>query len=212
MKSSSDTSTPASLSVPTSDPNRRTTSFSTISSTARSQVSRRAAYESRTAEVRGKKEKKKLFENEAESEVVRLIFDLAERGFDGSPMGARAIAEHLNANGYTLRGRKFHNSNVADLLQRPHYLGRFPGSKVDELGNLLPEDEWIWVDCPRLISQEQFDRVAALRASRAPRVVPSPYFDVVIDGKIMDRAPAIASASAALAQGQMAQRAQRRVR
>ncbi len=129
-------------------------------------------YESRTAEVRSKKEKKKLFVNEAESEVVRLIFDLAERGFDGSPMGARAIAEHLNANGYTLRGRKFHNSNVADLLQRPHYLGRFPGSKVDELGNLLPEDEWIWVDCPQLISQEQFDRVAALRASRAPRVTP----------------------------------------
>ena len=43
---------------------------------------------------------------------------------------------------------------------------------MNELGNLLPEDEWIWVDCPRLISQEQFDRVAALRASRAPRVTP----------------------------------------
>lgn len=129
-------------------------------------------YESRTAEVRGKKEKKKLFINEAEAEVVRLIFDLAERGFDGSPLGARSIAEQLNANGYTLRGRKFHNSNVADLLQRPHYLGRFPGSKVDELGNRLPEDEWIWVECPQIISQEQFDRVAALRASRAPRVTP----------------------------------------
>ena len=129
-------------------------------------------YESRTAEVRGKKEKKKLFINETEAELVRFIFDLAERGFEGSPMGARSIAEHLNANGYTLRGRKFHNSNVADLLQRPRYLGRFPGSKVDEHGNLLPEDEWIWVDCPQIISQEQFDRVAALRASRAPRVTP----------------------------------------
>jgi DNA invertase Pin-like site-specific DNA recombinase len=127
-------------------------------------------FESRTVEVRGKKEKKKLFVNEPEAEVVRLIFDIAERGFDGSPLGGRAIAEYLNSNGYTLRGARFHNSNVADLMQRPHYLGRFPGSKVDEFGKLLPEDEWIWVECPQIISQKQFDRVAALRASRAPRV------------------------------------------
>jgi hypothetical protein len=126
-------------------------------------------YESRTAEIRGKKEKKKLFINEAEASIVRMIFDLAERGIDGNPMGGRAIAEYLNQHGYTRRGGKFHNSNVAGILSRPHYLGEFPGNKFDERGNLLPEDEWTMVQCPQLISKEQFDRVAALRTTRAPR-------------------------------------------
>ena len=127
-------------------------------------------YESRTIEVRGKKEKKRLFESAAEAPTVRLIFDLAERGLDGTPMGGRAIAEYLNSRGYTRRGKPFYNATVAGILSRPHYLGRFVGNKFDFDGNLLPEEEWTWVDCPALIAQEQFDRVAALRAKRAPRV------------------------------------------
>ena len=39
-------------------------------------------YESRTVEVRGKKEKKRLFKSAAEAPTVRLIFDLAERDVD----------------------------------------------------------------------------------------------------------------------------------
>ena len=126
-------------------------------------------YESRTVEVRGKKEKKRLFKSAAEAPTVRLIFDLAERGLDGTPMGGRAIAEYLNARGYTRRGKPFYNATVAGILSRPHYLGRFVGNKFNFEGKLLPEEEWSWVDCPALITQDQFDRVAALRAGRAPR-------------------------------------------
>ncbi len=126
-------------------------------------------YESRTVEIRGKKEKKKLFINEEEALIVRKIFDLARLGIDGTPMGGRAIAEYLNQHGYTRRGGKFHNSNIAGILSRPHYLGEFPGNKFDERGNLLPEAEWTMVKCPQLISKENFDHVAALRATRAPR-------------------------------------------
>ena len=81
----------------------------------------------------------------------------------------KSIAMVLNQ---TPRGKRFHNSNVADLLQRPHDLGRFPGSRFDESGRFLPEDDWIWGECPQLVSQEQFDCVAALRAARAPRNTP----------------------------------------
>jgi len=126
-------------------------------------------YESRTVEVRSKKEKKKLFEEPSEAAIVRLIFDLAERGLNGSPMGGRAIVMHLSDHGYTRRGSKFFNSSIAGILSRPHYLGRFPGNKFDIDGALLPEEEWTWVPCPQIISQDQFDRVAALRQSRAPR-------------------------------------------
>lgn len=126
-------------------------------------------YESRTVEVRSKKEKKKLFEKPSEAVIVRMIFDLAERGLNGTPMGGRATAQYLNDHGYTRRGQKFFNSSIAGILSRPHYLGRFPGNKFDLAGKLLPEEEWTWVPCPQLISQEQFDRVAALRETRAPR-------------------------------------------
>jgi hypothetical protein len=44
------------------------------------------------------------------------------------------------------------------------------------------------------------------------QVIPSPYFDVVVDGRIMQSAPAIAGAGAAMAHGQMAARQARRVR
>ncbi|PZO66642.1 MAG: hypothetical protein DI636_10820 [Pelagerythrobacter marensis] len=129
-------------------------------------------YDSITAEIRGKKEKKRLAINEAEAEIVRTIFGLAERGIDGTPMGGRAIAEYLNARGYTRRGKPFYNATVAGILSRSHYLGRFVGKKFDTRGNLLPEDEWTWGTCPPIIEQAQFDRVAALRHARAPRSTP----------------------------------------
>ena len=129
-------------------------------------------YESRTVEVRSKKEKKKLFINVSEAALVRMIFELAESGLNGVPMGGRAIAEHLNSHGYTRRGKPFYNATIAGILSRPHYLGRFVGNKVDEFGKPLPEDEWIWVECPQIIEQAQFDKVAALRETRAPRNTP----------------------------------------
>ena len=120
--------------------------------------------------MRGKKEKKKLFICEDEALVVRLIFDMAS-GTTGLPMGGRAIADYLNAHGYTLHGKKFFNSNIAGILARTHCIGRFVGNRFGVDGKLLPEDEWTWVACPPIISQEQFDRVAALREKRAPRNV-----------------------------------------
>jgi len=65
------------------------------------------------------------------------------------------------------------NRMMAGILSRPHYLGRFVGNKADEFGNVLPEEDWTWVECPLLITQEQFDRVAALREKRAPRNTPA---------------------------------------
>ena len=74
---------------------------------------------------------------------------------------------------------------------------------------------WVGERGPELVNLNRGAQVIPnrdLRGGGIAQIVPSPYFDVVIDGKIMSRAPMIASASAALAQGQMAQRAQRRVR
>ena len=144
-------------------------------------------YEARTVEVRGKKEKRKLFIKEDEVSLVRLIFDLADFGRGDGPMGGRAIAEWLNENGYRNRGSLFYNGQIAAMLARSHYTGRYPNMTIDDAGAKLPEEEWIWVECPAIIDPEQAARIASSRARRAPRVT-APRFvsgPTLLAGKVV---------------------------
>jgi DNA invertase Pin-like site-specific DNA recombinase len=129
-------------------------------------------YESYVVEQRKDKAKKKLRINEAEAELVRCIFRLARFGEGAGPMGARAIAQWLNARGFRLRGGKFNNSNVAGILGRTHYVGYYEDGKKTEFKEPIPEEDWIRVPCPAIISDEEFLEVAALRAKRSPKVTP----------------------------------------
>ncbi|WP_050904927.1 recombinase family protein [Vibrio campbellii] len=51
------------------------------------------------------KKRKKLVVNHQESPVVKLIFELAEKGTNGKGFGVKNIAVHLNKNGYLNRGK-----------------------------------------------------------------------------------------------------------
>ena len=130
-------------------------------------------YRSVTVERRGDKDKKRLEIDEGEADTVRLIFDLANEG-DGTsgPMGVRAIAAHLNARGDTLRGGRFHNSNIGDILSRTHYIGFYLDGKRGDDGEPLPEDQWVSVPCPSIIDNQTFLAAAARRAQRRPRATP----------------------------------------
>lgn len=110
--------------------------------------------------------------NEDEAAVVRLIYDLAVTGDGHGPMGVRAIAQWLNQRGYRLKAGKFHNSNVADILARPHNIGHYYDGKMSELGEPLPEAEWIRVRCPSIVDEATFMAAAATRASRRTRATP----------------------------------------
>jgi site-specific DNA recombinase len=129
-------------------------------------------YHSVVVERRGNKEKKKLAIRGSEAAIVRLIFQLASVGSGSGPMGVRAIAAFLNKRGDDLRGGKFHNSNVADILARRHYVGFYLDGKRGDDGELLPEEQWIRVPCPPIIDPEMFAAVAARRAERRPRSTP----------------------------------------
>lgn len=108
--------------------------------------------------------------HEAEAAVVRLIVQLACVGFSGQPMGTRAIARYLNTDGYTLRGRKFHNSNVDSILTREHYVGSYRDRTRDDRGVVPGFADEIIVECPKIIEADVMARVAAIRAKAAPRV------------------------------------------
>ena len=129
-------------------------------------------YESRTVHVDGTKERKKLVIVEEEAEVVRLIYRLARVGLAGQPMGTRSIAAWLNTHGYTLRGRPFFHSALDGILTRPHYLGAYPDKTADDDGRPPEVEDWIWVECPRIIEPEEASEVAALRAKAAPAKTP----------------------------------------
>lgn len=129
-------------------------------------------YESRVVVTDGRKGRKKLFTAESEAAVVRLIYDLADVGLTGRPMGTRAIAAHLNANGYTLRGKPFYHSNVDGILTRQHYGGFYRDRTMDAKGIKPAEAEAIVVTCPQIVAPDQIARVAAIRAGAAPSVTP----------------------------------------
>lgn len=49
-----------------------------------------------------------------------------------------------------------------------HYNGRYFDRTADDDGNVPEREDWIEAPCPQIIPYEQFERAAALRASRVP--------------------------------------------
>ncbi|PZT91731.1 MAG: hypothetical protein DI637_01680 [Citromicrobium sp.] len=119
------------------------------------------------AQVDGDKQRMKLKTRPEEAAIVREIFDWAELG-----RGGRWIVKTLNDRGSTLRGAKFSNGNLAGILGRTAYTGRYFDKTKDDDGNVPDREDWIEVPCPQIINQDQFERVSALRASRAPTRMP----------------------------------------
>lgn len=114
-----------------------------------------------------------MFVYEPHAAIIRLIFKLAISGEGKGPMGARAIAEWLNERGYSFGNKApFNNSNVAGILGRSHYQGHYFDMTLDEDGEKASEETWVRVPCPAIVSPEDMETLAALRAVRRPTVTP----------------------------------------
>jgi site-specific DNA recombinase len=109
--------------------------------------------------------------NEKEAKVVRMIFDYFTDAT--SPFkGINGIAKHLTEIGIpTAKGKQvWHRQVVRQILLNESYTGRHAHNKHNTDGNyvrkqsgqatiqtLRPQDEWIYVSIPRIISDEQFN-------------------------------------------------------
>ena len=124
-------------------------------------------YRTYVAHTDGKKNRMKLAIVDDEATVVREIFNWAEQG-----RGGRSIVKTLNDRGTTLRGAKFSNGNLAGILSREVYTGIYYDKTADDDGIVPEREDWIAVPCPKIIERDQFERVAALRASRSPQRMP----------------------------------------
>jgi len=115
--------------------------------------------------------KKVLGINEAEAVIVRQIFNLCENGTNGIPLGGKKIASYLNDNGILRRGELWDTNDVWRVLNDRAYIGKY------EYGNRrqTQQKEFVLVNVPIIISEEQFKRVALIRHSRSPKQVPPLY-------------------------------------
>ena len=115
-------------------------------------------YEAYTAEIRGRKEKKKLRVVPSEAEVVRLVFDLYTKGESQSgPLGVNSIAARLNAEGLTRRGHAFSKQTIAKILRNEAYTGTFLYGKRTGKS----QEQWIEVPIPQIVDQLTFDAAQA---------------------------------------------------
>lgn len=130
-------------------------------------------YRVKDAEKRGVKIKKRLEVDEPRGEIVKTVFRLAIEGDGASgPMGIKAIVLWLNAVGArTDEGRKFSVGRVHRMLHTEAYTGTFFYGRFDTANRReLPENEWIPISIPPLISKEQYARVQRLLWERRPDV------------------------------------------
>ena len=133
-------------------------------------------YVSEIAEMRGPKARKRLAVEPSEALMVQQIFRMKRIGVGQGPMGYKKIVCHLNATGATLRGRKFHVSNVRDILTRSTYRGRHLYGVHDTRNGLKrPEEEWQEIAAPVIIPDPEWLEVQAGIARNA-RHITAPTF------------------------------------
>ncbi|MHA3840495.1 recombinase family protein [Sphingomonas aestuarii] len=126
------------------------------------------------AEMRGPNAKKRLAIEPSEALQVQQIFRMKRVGIGQGPMGYKKIVCHLNANGSTLRGRKWHVSNVRDILTRSTYRGKhLYGVHDTRNGVKRPEEEWQEVAAPVIIPEAEWLEVQAGIARNASHITPA---------------------------------------
>lgn len=130
-------------------------------------------YATEAAGQRGARTKKVLVINEAEAPVVRRMFDLA-LGRHGPALGVKAIASLLNGEGVSYRGKPFHISNVYMVLTTTTYAGdHYFNQRDSKTQKIKPQDQWVPMQVPAIVSRDDFDRVQAHLKARSPaRVAP----------------------------------------
>ena len=126
------------------------------------------------AEKRGQKMKKVLEIDPLHADTIRLMFDLALHGHEGSGrMGVKAIAKHLNERKlYTRTGGRWGVGTVHRILTRRTYIGEHEWGKAYKDGTPKAQAEVVTVAVPPLIDRDTFDAVQALLKKRRPMVMP----------------------------------------
>ncbi|WP_127483966.1 recombinase family protein [Paenibacillus ehimensis] len=144
------------------------------------------------------RETEQLFINQAEAAIVKLIFDLFTQP-NNLAEGINGIAKYLTESGVpTKRGGKvWHRQVVRQILMNRTYTGEFYQNKWDTEGmhgnkqrppedkiqmRLRPKEEWIRTECPRIISDYQFEHAQKLIADSKRRFAKASLNQYLLSG------------------------------
>ncbi len=102
---------------------------------------------------------KELVINETEAPIRKLIFELFAKH-----KRKRAVAHMLNEKGYrTRRGNGFSDTLVDNILRDPISKGMRRTNYTTDHGNKLkPKEEWIFVEAPRIVTDELWETCNAI--------------------------------------------------
>ncbi len=117
------------------------------------------------------KDRKKLAVDEETASLVRFIFETYVHGTPEGPIGITKLAALLNERGHTIRGKKFHVSNIHFILTNTAYVGVVFFNKRDSRAKTTrPESEWVPVSVPPIIDEDLFYLAKAQMAARDPKM------------------------------------------
>lgn len=121
----------------------------------------------------------KLTINEAEAEMVRLIYELYSTG----DYSSRKIENILWEKGYRNRnGSRIHHNTINGIIQNPKYKGYYCGNKVKIVDyrtreqRFLPEEEWVLYKdetgevVPAIISEELWEKANSIFNERSTAI------------------------------------------
>jgi hypothetical protein len=132
-------------------------------------------YRTVAVDKRGAKIKKALEIDPLHAGTVRLIYQLALEGTEGSgPMGLKKITILLNERNIRTRdGGRWGNGAVHQILTRTSYFGQHRFNRRDHRTRAVKaEAEHAIMAVPPIISEEDFHAVQALLRARNPMVMP----------------------------------------
>jgi site-specific DNA recombinase len=110
------------------------------------------------------KVKKRLAINPDEARVVRMIYE-----WYLSNMGAKAIAERLNIEGYSYRGKLWSKNRILDIIGDEAYIGRYYFNKTaSKTRRLKPKDEWVLIPVEAIIDEDTWHKARQLKIKRSP--------------------------------------------
>lgn len=114
--------------------------------------------------------KKKLAIEPTEAEIVREIFDLYTDGKNNMPrIGMKEIAKTLNQRGLLMRGRPWRVQKIYNILASSTYAGTHVFNKeYSKTRKIKDKSEWVKIQVPATVSQEQFDKATSLRDALTP--------------------------------------------
>lgn len=125
------------------------------------------------------KKDSRLYINEYEAEMIRLIFETYATG----ECGLKYIEDLLWEKGYRNRnGKRINHNTIGGIIQNPKYKGYYCGNKVKIIDyrtktqKFLPEDEWVMYKdetgeiVPAIVSEELWEKANKIFSARSQKV------------------------------------------